>query len=115
MSALEVSGEAMVAVRVEVVAAEALVPGDVVLVCDIGGGTTDFTLIEITDDGAGFDVAARAAADGHFGIRGMQERARRIGGRLTIHSNSGLGTRVTLAMGNGPATLEGTLVPRTPG
>jgi len=77
---------------------------------DAGGLT-----IEITDDGAGFDVAARAAADGHFGIRGMQERARRIGGRLTIHSSSGLGTRVTLAMGNGPATLEGTLVPRTTG
>ncbi len=28
---------------------EDLSPGDVVLVCDVGGGTTDFSLIEITD------------------------------------------------------------------
>jgi len=59
------------------------------------GGLT----IEITDDGTGFDVAARAAAEGHFGIRGMQERARRIGGSLTIDSRPGSGTRVTLAVG----------------
>jgi signal transduction histidine kinase len=61
------------------------------------GGLT----IEIADDGTGFDVAARAAAEGHFGIRGMQERARRIGGDLTIESGPGTGTRVTLAVGAG--------------
>jgi signal transduction histidine kinase len=61
---------------------------------DAGGLT-----ITIADDGRGFDVAARAAADGHFGIRGMQERARRIGGELTIESTPGSGTRVTLAVG----------------
>jgi hypothetical protein len=75
------------------------------------GGLT----IDITDDGTGFDVAARAAADGHFGIRGMQERARRIGGRLTFHSSPGSGTRVTLAMGNGPPSLKATLIPGTTG
>lgn len=58
------------------------------------GGLT----IEIADDGTGFDVAARAAAEGHFGIRGMQERARRIGGSLTVESRPGAGTRVTLAV-----------------
>ena len=56
-------------------------------------------LIEITDDGTGFDVATRAAAEGHFGIRGMQERARRIGGSLAIESHPGSGTRVTLTVG----------------
>jgi len=61
------------------------------------GGLT----IEIADDGTGFDVAARAAAEGHFGIRGMHERARRIGGDLTIESGPGTGTRVTLAVGAG--------------
>jgi signal transduction histidine kinase len=55
-------------------------------------------VIEVADDGAGFDVAARAAADGHFGIRGMQERARRIGGDLTIESTPAAGTRVTLSL-----------------
>jgi signal transduction histidine kinase len=58
------------------------------------GGLT----IEIADDGTGFDVAARAAAEGHFGIRGMQERARRIGGDLTIESGPGTGTRVVLSL-----------------
>ena len=54
--------------------------------------------IEITDDGTGFDVAAWAGAEGHFGIRGMQERARRIGGSLAIESDPGSGTRVTLTV-----------------
>jgi signal transduction histidine kinase len=61
-----------------------------------GGGLT----IEIADDGAGFDVAARSATEGHFGIRGMQERARRIGGDLTIESSTG--TRVILALRRAP-------------
>jgi len=33
-------------------------------------------------------------------IRGMLERARRIGGDLTIHSSPGDGTRVTLTISN---------------
>jgi signal transduction histidine kinase len=73
---------------------------------DAGGLT-----IEIADDGAGFDVASRAAADGHFGIRGMLERARRIGGDLTIHSSPGSGTRVTLAMGSETRSPETALIP----
>lgn len=56
-------------------------------------------VIEITDDGTGFDVVARAAAEGHFGIRGMQERARRIGGELRIESPPGSGTNVMLTVG----------------
>lgn len=40
-----------------------LVPGDVVLVCDLGGGTTDFTLIEITDDGGALALERVAVGD----------------------------------------------------
>jgi signal transduction histidine kinase len=69
--------------------------------------------IEISDDGTGFDVAARAAAEGHFGIRGMQERARRIGGSLAIESHPGSGTRVTLTVGAAtPALLDAASVNR---
>ncbi|MEZ4404767.1 MAG: Hsp70 family protein [Kofleriaceae bacterium] len=46
-----------------------LVPGDVVLVCDIGGGTTDFTLIEITDDGGNL-VLERVAVGDHILLGG---------------------------------------------
>jgi signal transduction histidine kinase len=54
--------------------------------------------ISVVDDGTGFDVAARAAAEGHFGIRGMQERAARIDAVLTIESGSGRGTLVTVTL-----------------
>ena len=40
-----------------------LAPGDVVLVCDIGGGTTDFSLIEITNDGGSLSLERVAVGD----------------------------------------------------
>jgi signal transduction histidine kinase len=58
----------------------------------------DKPLLSIVDDGRGFDVAAVSALEGHFGIRGMQERARKINAQLQIHSKSGEGTRVELTL-----------------
>jgi len=46
-----------------------LAPGDIVLVCDIGGGTTDFSLIEITDD-AGNLALERIAVGDHILLGG---------------------------------------------
>jgi molecular chaperone DnaK (HSP70) len=40
-----------------------LKPGDVVLVCDIGGGTTDFSLIEVADDGGSLSLERIAVGD----------------------------------------------------
>ncbi|HWU86763.1 MAG TPA: Hsp70 family protein, partial [Kofleriaceae bacterium] len=40
-----------------------LAPGDVVLVCDIGGGTTDFSLIEVTDEGGALGLERIAVGD----------------------------------------------------
>jgi len=40
-----------------------LKPGDVVLVCDIGGGTSDFSLIEVTDDGGALTLERVAVGD----------------------------------------------------
>ncbi len=54
--------------------------------------------VSVTDDGAGFDVAERSMADGHFGIRGMQERARRIGADLRVESHAGRGTLVAVEL-----------------
>jgi signal transduction histidine kinase len=54
--------------------------------------------VEIADDGRGFDVAARAASPGHYGIRGMHERARRLGGGLVIESRPGAGTVVRVSL-----------------
>jgi molecular chaperone DnaK (HSP70) len=40
-----------------------LSPGDVVLVCDVGGGTTDFSLIEVADDGGALALERVAVGD----------------------------------------------------
>jgi molecular chaperone DnaK (HSP70) len=40
-----------------------LSPGDVVLVCDLGGGTTDFSLIEVRDDGGNLTLERIAVGD----------------------------------------------------
>ena len=40
-----------------------LEPGDVVLVCDLGGGTTDFSLIEVRNDAGGLALERIAVGD----------------------------------------------------
>ena len=54
--------------------------------------------LSIRDDGVGMpqEILANGERAGHFGLRGMRERAERIGGRLTITSQTGGGTEVTL-------------------
>ncbi len=46
----------------------------------------------IRDDGAGFPAGPSAESAGHFGLTVMQERARRVGGQLEVHSRPGEGT-----------------------
>jgi signal transduction histidine kinase len=50
-------------------------------------------MLEIRDDGTGFDPAV-AGEGGGLGLPGMEERAARLGGRLTVMSQPGAGTRV---------------------
>jgi molecular chaperone DnaK (HSP70) len=49
---------------------ERLQIGDVVLVCDIGGGTTDFSLVAVNDDGAGSLSLERVAVGDHILLGG---------------------------------------------
>ena len=49
---------------------KALVPGDAVVVCDVGGGTTDFSTIAVADDGAGNLVLERVAVGDHILVGG---------------------------------------------
>ncbi len=52
--------------------------------------------LSITDDGIGFDPAtADGPKDGHFGLQGMRERIKRLGGCLEIKSAPGTGTVIT--------------------
>ncbi len=51
--------------------------------------------LRVKDDGRGFAMAGeKAGPAGHYGIRGMHERAERAGARLTIESRPGAGTTV---------------------
>jgi signal transduction histidine kinase len=50
--------------------------------------------IEVQDWGVGFDPAK--VEEGHFGLEGIRQRARLLGGRADIQSAPGQGTRVTL-------------------
>jgi signal transduction histidine kinase len=49
--------------------------------------------VEVTDDGRGFDV--RAAKPSTHGLAGMRHRVEAAGGRLTVNSRPGSGTRIT--------------------
>jgi signal transduction histidine kinase len=57
----------------------------------------DVASLEVCDDGVGFrPEIAPDHSNGHFGLTGMRERARRIGAELIIHSREGGGTCVQL-------------------
>ena len=48
-------------------------------------------MIEVTDDGIGFDPDAPELRSRHLGLTSMEERARELGGRLRIRSAPGHG------------------------
>jgi signal transduction histidine kinase len=50
--------------------------------------------LEIRDDGTGFDPGERAIRSRRLGLTSMFDRAQALGGRLTIDSAPGAGTRV---------------------
>jgi signal transduction histidine kinase len=60
--------------------------------------------VRIRDDGVGFDVndASVAARPGHWGLKGMKERAASIGAKVEIWSRSGAGTEIEV---NVPAKI----------
>ena len=51
---------------------------------------------DVTDNGLG--MATALSPSGHYGLTIMQERARRIGATLDIHSAPGVGTRIALTL-----------------
>lgn len=53
--------------------------------------------LEVEDDGVGFEEKKTADQD-RMGLIGMRERAKSIGGRLSIYSRPGQGTKVSLTL-----------------
>ena len=50
--------------------------------------------LAISDDGAGFKLAAQGGDGKHFGLQIMQQRAARISGQIVIDSTPGAGVRI---------------------
>jgi len=58
--------------------------------------------VRVSDNGIAIDPAVAVhGKDGHFGLKGMRERAARIGGKLTIVSSADSGTEVTVVVPGG--------------
>ena len=55
--------------------------------------TADAVTLRISDDGRGFDPSR--GSGGGFGLQSMRERLVKLGGRITVDSAPGKGTRVT--------------------
>ena len=66
---------------------------------EIRYGSDEFRL-RVRDDGKGIDktVLAVHGVEGHYGLRGMPERAALIGGKLAVWSEVGEGTEVELSI-----------------
>jgi PAS domain S-box-containing protein len=62
---------------------------------------SDEMILEIVDDGRGFELPEKAIdllREGHFGLVGAAERANAIGGRMSISSRPGEGTRIRITV-----------------
>jgi signal transduction histidine kinase len=67
--------------------------------------------LRVRDDGKGIDAAvlANQGLEGHYGLRGMPERAALIGGKLAVWSEAGAGTEVERRL---PASIVYATSPR---
>ena len=71
------------------------------------GYSPQLLLVSISDDGCGFQTGAQNTSAGHFGIAGMEARARRLGGELKIESESGKGTIIEAKLPVAPLPAHG--------
>jgi signal transduction histidine kinase/ligand-binding sensor domain-containing protein len=61
--------------------------------------SADRLRLVVQDNGCGIDAQLlQSGKAGHWGLKGIRERAERIGGKLTLFSNPGAGTQVVLTV-----------------
>ena len=63
-------------------------------------------VIEVQDDGVGFEVISQKKQSGHYGLIGLRERVQLAGGMLELKSSPGAGTTLRLRL---PRNIEGGL------
>ena len=57
----------------------------------------------VTDDGVGFDPAARRSG---LGLRGIEERVKELDGTMTVGTGAGQGTTLTIRLPLPPRLME---------
>jgi signal transduction histidine kinase len=62
------------------------------------GATNGALVVEVADDGVGFDPESAELRSRHLGLTSMEERARELRGRLRIDSRPGTGTTVRIEL-----------------
>jgi signal transduction histidine kinase len=66
-------------------------------------GANGQLLVEVADEGVGFDPAQSLQSDDHLGLVAMRERAESLGGEFRIESAPDRGTRVSVTLPLEPA------------
>jgi len=71
--------------------------------------------LRIRDDGKGIDpkVLGAGAREGHYGLPGMHERAKLVGGKMTVWSELGSGTEAELTIPAAIAYAKSSTKPST--
>lgn len=54
--------------------------------------------VQLSDNGVGFEVSTASQMTGHYGLLGMRERARLMGGTCEIYSKLGMGSMIELRL-----------------
>jgi signal transduction histidine kinase len=71
--------------------------------CPAGTGACGGALLEVADDGTGFDPSAVRRAGRSLGLVSMRDRAKSVRGRLDVISGPGQGTTIRLEVDRGRA------------
>jgi PAS domain S-box-containing protein len=70
-------------------------------------GSSDKLVLEVADDGRGFDPAGATTTGNAMGTQGMRERAAIVGAELAIESERGAGTLVRVELPLVPQAIRG--------
>ena len=67
------------------------------------GHVLDRLIVDVVDDGPGFDPASSLIQNGHLGLEGMRQRVESMGGTFEIDAAPGRGTRIHAELPGHPA------------